>query len=69
MSVSPEMMVKVAEWRTKAREGTLTQDEMREAIVFLRGERTAAQPSATSRKSPSKAPVDSKSLFDELDNL
>ena len=36
MAQSPEMQAKIQLWRQKAREGTLTQDEMREAIAALR---------------------------------
>lgn len=68
MTVSSEHVAKIAEWRQKAREGTLTQDEMRAAIVFLRGERTAA--AATPRAGKSKAAsVDQASLLSELDAL
>lgn len=66
MSVSPETIAKVAEWREKAKLGTLTQDEMREAIKFLRAERLA-MPAPSKTKAKPQVNVDS--LFGELDNL
>lgn len=66
MSVSAEMISQVAIWREKARQGTLTQDEMRSAIAFLRAERTAMQPTKTKSKA---SPVDQTSLMNELDLL
>ena len=72
--MTPEISAKVQLWRQKAREGTLTQDEMREAIEILRQGRTAAAAtSAASRErkatAKAKANVNSDSLLDELDNL
>ncbi len=69
MTISSAHVAQVAIWREKARAGTLTQDEMREAIIFLRGERAMATPSATRVKSPGKAAVDQISLLAELDGL
>lgn len=71
---SPEIQLKIQEWRAKAREGSLTQDEMREAIAVLRKDRGAI-PSATAgskttreRKAAAAKP-DSDALLGELDNL
>lgn len=66
MLPSSDTITKVAQWRQAARDGTLTQDQMREAIVFLRAERTATP---AGKKTTAKATVDTKSLFDELDGL
>ena len=64
MSVSPELQSRVAEWRQKARDGTLTLDEMKQAIIYLRGERTAM---AATSKTKSKAPsVSGDDLLSEL---
>lgn len=65
MSVSLEHQQKVAKWREDARSGTLSLDDMKQAIVFLRGERLAMPPP----KSTAKKVVDTSSLFDELNNL
>ena len=48
--MSPELQSKIAHWRVKAVNGTLTADEMREAITALRQDRVgAAVASATIR--------------------
>lgn len=56
MPPSLEMQQKVAEWRAKAREGTLTDDECREAIAFLRQERLMMPATKASGKSKEPAP-------------
>ena len=48
--LSPDTQAKIAEWRSKAAAGTLTLDEMREAIRVLRGERMTASTTATAAK-------------------
>jgi hypothetical protein len=69
--VSPELQSKIAHWRAKAVNGTLTADEMREAITALRQDRVgAAVASATSKAGKVKAaPPDASSLLDELEGL
>ena len=74
MALSPEAQAKVQLWRQKAREGTLTQDEMREAIATLRQDRVAAAGiSAASRAKKSataaKKAVNSDDLLSELDGM
>lgn len=74
MAQSPEMQAKIQLWRQKAREGTLTQEEMREAIAALRQDRVgAAGVSAASREKKAttraKANINSDDLLGELDNL
>ena len=57
-------------WRAKAREGTLTKEEMREALAAIRASRTvSAERSAAKKAKTGKAPVDSESLLGELDLL
>lgn len=72
--MSPDMHTKIQLWRQKAREGTLTQEEMREAIAALREDRIgAAAVSGASRErkatSRAKASVNSDDLLSELDGL
>lgn len=72
--MSPEVNAKIQLWRQKAREGTLTQDEMKEAILILRADRKGASAtSAASREKKAagraKANINSDSLLDELDGL
>lgn len=73
MSLSPEIQAKVQLWRQKCREGTMTLDEYKEAIQFLRANRTVA--SQTSDKARAKrvaakaAPVSGEDLLGELEGL
>lgn len=69
MIPSENVQLKVAGWREKARAGTLTQEEMRDAIIFLRGERTAGVASAAKARSAAKPAVSVDTLFGELDGL
>lgn len=74
MAISPEMQAKMAEWRQKARDNTLTKEEMKEAIKLMRTERVgAAATSAASktRKSAATAKknIDSDDLLSQLDGL
>jgi hypothetical protein len=70
--LSPEMLNKVAEWRAKSAAGTLTLDEMREAIVIMRGNRisaaktAASSPSSKAKKGPARSADD---LLGELEGL
>lgn len=64
--------MKVSDWRRKAREGTLTVEEMKQALAAIRSERTIS--SAVSEKSTTAkrtvkakaAPIDSDDLLKEL---
>lgn len=70
---SPELQAKLAEWRVKAVEGTLTKEEMAEAITALRGERTQAATAPTGERKRStaakKAPINSDDLLSQLEGL
>lgn len=57
--------IKVNEWRDKARRGELTEDEAKEAIVYLRGARSAGVTAATTRKS-SAASVNVDDMLKDL---
>jgi hypothetical protein len=53
-----ELQSKIASWRQRAAEGTLTLDEMREAVVHLRaGRLSAASAVNAARKSSAKRSV------------
>lgn len=65
MAVSPEMQMRIAELRQKARDGTLTLEETKEGIAFLRQERLAMPPAKASG-SRKKEVVDESALFKEL---
>ena len=69
-----DLSTQVQLWRQKAREGTLTQDDMKEALIALRESRQAAGAiSATSRATKgevrAKKAINSDNLLNELDNL
>lgn len=68
MTLDVPLSVKIEEWRRQATEGTLSIEDMREAVEAIRNGRTsAAARSATSRAK--KAPVDVSALENELDGL
>lgn len=66
--MSPELQSKIALWRQKAVQGTLTQEEMKEAILALRADRVgAAVASAASKRSKAKAEIpDADDLLAEM---
>ena len=63
MTVSLEMQTRIAELRQKARDGTLTLEETKEGITFLRAERLSRPPSKTPSK---KIVVNADDLLGEL---
>lgn len=71
MIPSPEQQTKIAEWSAKAADGTLTLEEMREAIRFMRqGRRTAVESSGKKASAKSKGPARSADdLLSELGGL
>jgi hypothetical protein len=55
-----ELQAKISVWRQRSREGTLTQDEMKEAILALRAGRVAAmQASSTAKRKRAIAAIPS----------
>lgn len=71
MALPAETLAKIAVWRQKAVEGTLTLDEMKEAITLLRQGRTsAAVSSETARRKKAVAAIPSADdLMNELEGL
>lgn len=61
--VSPEMQARISILRQKALDGTLTLEETKEGIAFLRQERMMSPPSKASR---TKSIVDADALLGEL---
>lgn len=58
--MSPELQSKIATWRAKAVNGTLSPEEMKEAILALRADRVgAAVASAASKRTKAKAEIPS----------
>jgi hypothetical protein len=66
--MSPELQSKIALWRSKAVAGTLSADEMHEAILALRQDRIgAAVASAASKRTKAKAEIpDADDLLAEM---
>jgi hypothetical protein len=72
MQMSSEIQAKVAMWRRKSIEGTLSPEEMREAVDLLRAGRTSAAMTAAAAKKRTKAAkaiVSADDLLDELGGL
>ena len=68
-----ELQAKISSWRLRAAEGTLTLDEMKEAIKYLRAGRlnaaVAASASATKRKAAIAAIPTADEMLNDLDSL
>ena len=68
-----ELQTKIAAWRLRAADGTLTIEEMKEAIVFLRagrlGAAQAAQKTAATRKKAIAAIPSADDMLADLDGL
>lgn len=69
--VPPDLQSKITMWRSKEAAGTLTIDDMREAVLALRqGRKQAAVASASSgKKSPKKPSRSAEDLLGELGAL
>jgi hypothetical protein len=65
MIPSPELQTKIANWRARQAEGTMTPEDWREAMVVLRGARTGAQAASAASKAR-RAPPDIGALKDSL---
>lgn len=66
--ITLDLQVKIAEWRRKSRDGTITHEELLEALTHLRAGRTAAAKASTTKKAAAKKP-DGDALLSELDGL
>lgn len=70
MTIDLPLSARVEIWRKKVLDGTITIEEMREAVEAIRqGRVTAAATAAKSRSSARAAPIDSDALLDDLENL
>ena len=68
--MTPEAQAKIAIFRHKAAEGSLTPDEMREAVLLMRENRVAAATTASvARKKAIKAVPSADDLLSELGDL
>jgi hypothetical protein len=66
-----ELQMKLAEWRKKQQDGTLSLDEMKAAVVALRQGRVAAASASAvvKRKTAAKVIPSADDLLNELDGL
>lgn len=67
--MAPELLQKLAIWRAKAADGTLTLDEMREAVALMRGDRKSGASAASSGTRRAKAKAEILSADDMLSEL
>lgn len=72
--IPPEVTAKLAEFRAKQQAGTITIEELREAVQMMRGTRTAAQYASSSSAgkkagAAAKANINSDDLLAQLDGL
>lgn len=68
---TPEVQNQINQWRAKANAGTLSLEEMKAAVLLMRGDRKSAHAtSETARRSKAKKEVRSADdLLGELDKL
>ncbi len=68
--MTPELQLKVQDWRRKARDGSITTEELKEALLTLREGRIAAGAASTksrAKKAEAAKPLDTDSLFAEFE--
>ena len=65
--MQPETQGRLAFLRAKAIEGTLTLEEMKEAVIMMRGDRASSVRNTDARRAKVKAAIpDADSMLDEL---
>jgi len=69
--MSPELQAKIAIWRKKSTDGTMSVEEYKAAIAEIRGDRkSAATSSEQAKRVKAKAAIpDAKTLLGELGGL
>jgi hypothetical protein len=68
--VPPDLQSKIAMWRRKSNDGTITLEEMKEAIIALRsGRKAAAEASAASGKKTKQPTRSADDMLSELGGL
>lgn len=69
MQLSPELITKIAGWRARAADGTITMEEMREGILLMRENRRSAAETAIKSKAKKSTAKSATDLLSELDSL
>lgn len=68
--VPPDLQSRISDWRRKSADGTITLDEMKQAIIALRsGRKAAAEASASSGKRTKTPTRSADDLLNELGGL
>lgn len=67
--ISPELMNQISHWRAKAVAGTLSLDEMRQAVVAMRQGRVAAAQASAATKAPKRVARSADDLLADLESL
>lgn len=71
--ISPELQSKLAAWRIKALDGTLSLEEMKESVTYLRagrlGAAQAAQKTAATRKKAIAVIPSADDMLSDLEGL
>jgi len=69
--ISPELHARIAEWRRKSLDGTITLEEQREAVKLMReGRLAAAQASSAAKRTKAKAEIKSADeMLEELGDI
>lgn len=67
MSLSPELQTKFDIWRRKSADNTITMEELREAVMALRGSRRSAAEASPTKSRSSRSPA--RSADDMLGDL
>lgn len=63
--ITPETQSKIAEWRRKVADGSITTEELKEAVRYLRQDRVAAAQTSKIARTK-KAPVNGDDLLKGL---
>ena len=69
MQPSPELINKVAEWRRKVADNTITLEEMQQAVAIMRGGRMAATQAAAASKAKGRSKAPPRDAADMLSEL
>lgn len=67
--MSPDTLARIEHWRRKAVDGTLTTDEMKQAVLDMREDRKRAGPSTGEASRRKKAKAEIPSADDMLDEM
>jgi len=67
--ISPELQSKIANWRRRSLTGEITLDEMKEAVLLIRGQRSSAAAAAATASAGKRKKAPAKNVDDMLNEL